>query len=261
MDLKIDSYIQNKTFVFTVTSDGYKYYTWNLYKMLQALQVPWKLCILCLDKESYAFFQRIAVIPCRLYQISGQQILHKDPVLFGSTAFKRMNRMKLKALEEFSQRPDLETILFLDSDIAVFQDPLPEIQRYLESHPLWFQCDEKEEGSFVCSKEDSCPNPCTGVIAMRLTAESRPQLKDIFKIVDPTWKESLTDQDYILKRMQETGIAYATLKRDAFPNGIFIAENRYKQASPYLLHFNYILGKDKKRIMKQKDCWALPEYG
>lgn len=261
MELKIDSYIQMKTLVFTVTSDGYKFYTWNLYKLVQALHVPWKLCILCLDKESYSFFQRIAIIPCRLYLISGPQILHKDPVLFGSTAFKRMNRMKLKALEDLSQRPEIETLIYLDSDLAIFKDPLPAFHTYLDQNPLCFQCDERVEGSFVCSHEETCPNPCTGVIAMRLTSESRPQLKSIYQIVDATWKEALTDQDYILKRLQDTGVPYATLNRDEFPNGAFLSENRFKRGSPYLLHFNYVLGKDKKRIMKQKDCWALPEYG
>ena len=261
MDLKIESYIQNKTFIFTVTSDGYKYYTWNLYKMLQEKKIPWKLCILCLDKESYAFFQRIAILPCKLYQLPGNPIQHKDPVLFGSTAFKRMNRMKLRALEDLSQRPELETLIFLDSDIAIFQDPLPELSRSLEEAPLWFQCDEKVEGSFACSAVDACTNPCTGVIAMRLTAESRPHLKQLFQIVEPSWKDALTDQDYILSRLQSTQMPYKTLPRDTFPNGIFLSENRYKQGSPFLLHFNYVLGKDKKRIMKQKDCWALPEYG
>lgn len=247
--------------MFTVTSDGYKYYTWNLYKMLQELKVPWRLCILCLDKESFDFMNKIAMIPSRLYLMPGQHIHHKDPVLFGSQQFKRMNRMKLKALEDFSQREDIETLFFLDSDIAVFQDPLPAIKTLLEQHPLWFQCDEKQEGSFVCSNEDACTNPCTGIIAMSLTSDTRPLFKEVYKIVDSTWKEAVTDQDYILKRLQATQMPFKTLDRSLFPNGIFLQNNRYKETNPFLLHFNYILGKDKKRFMKQKDCWVLPEYG
>lgn len=261
MDLKITPFLYEKTLVFTVTSDGYKYYTWNLYKMLQALKVPWKLCILCLDKESFEFMNKIAMIPSRLYLMGGQPIHHKDPVLFGSQQFKRMNRMKLKALEEFSQREEIDTLFFLDSDIAVFQDPLPTIKSLLQEAPLWFQCDEKQEGSFVCSSPDTCPNPCTGVIAMSLTPETRHFMKDIYRLVDETWKESLTDQDYILKRLQATTMSYKTLDRPLFPNGVFLQNNKYKESNPFLLHFNYILGKDKKRFMKQKECWTLPEYG
>jgi hypothetical protein len=261
MDLKIQPFIYEQSLVFTVTSDGYKYYTWNLYKLLQALKVPWKLCVLCLDRESFDFMNKIAMIPSRLYLMPGQHIAHKDPVLFGSQQFKHMNRMKLKALEELSQRPELKTVLFLDSDIAPFQDPLLAVRTCLETHPLWFQCDEKQEGSFACSSPDSCPNPCTGVIAMSLTDETRQQFREIYKIVDDVWKESLTDQDYVLKRLQATQLSYKTLDRQQFPNGIFLANNRYKEGNPVLVHFNYILGKDKKRFMKQKECWVLPEYG
>jgi hypothetical protein len=261
MELKLEPFIYDKTLVFTVTSDGYKYYTWNLYKMLEQLKLPWKLCILCLDRESYGFLNKIAMIPSRLFLMPGQQIQHKDPVLFGSQQFKRMNRMKLKALEELSQRPELERLVYLDSDIAVFQDPLPALHACFAKGALWFQCDEKEETTYNCSSSSSCPNPCTGVIAMSLTDETRPLLKDIYKIVDEPWKESLTDQDYVLKRLQTTKTPYQTLDRSLFPNGSFLKDNKYKEGNPLLLHFNYILGKDKKRFMKQKECWVLPEYG
>ncbi len=261
MDVKIDSFIQDKTLVFTVTSDGYKYYTWNLYKILQQIKVPWKLCILCLDKESFEFLNKIAMIPCRPFYYIGHHIHHKDPVLFGSSAFKRLNRMKLKALEEFSQRPELETLLFLDSDIAVFRDPLPYFREQLLSHPLWFQCDEKMDSSFLCSSDQSCTNPCTGVILMALNESSRSLLKNIYKIDDETWRGSVTDQDYIFQRLQATKTPYRTLNRSLVPNGIFLANDKFKEGNPYLVHFNYILGKDKKRFMKQKDCWLLPEYG
>lgn len=261
MDVKIDSFVTNKTLVFTVTSDGYKYYTWNLYKILQQVKVPWKLCILCLDRESFEFLQKIAMIPCRPFYYTGQHIHHKDPVLFGSSAFKRLNRMKLKALEEFSQRTEIETLLFLDSDIAVFRDPLPYFQEQLLNHPLWFQCDEKLDGSFLCSSIQSCTNPCTGVIVMGLNETTRPLFKNVYRIDDETWKGSVTDQDYIFKRLQATNTSYRTLDRNLIPNGIFLANDKFKDGNPYLLHFNYILGKDKKRFMKQKDCWLLPEYG
>lgn len=261
MDVNINSFIKDKTLVFTVTSDGYKYYTWNLWKMLQQIKVPWKLCVLCLDKESFEFMHKIAMIPCRPFYYTGSHINHKDPVLFGSQAFKRLNRMKLKALEDFSQRPEIEHLVFLDSDIAIFRDPLPYFIEQLEQHPLWFQCDEKLEGSFACSNTVQCPNACTGVIIMKLNEQTRSLCKEIYKIYDATWKESLTDQDYIYKRLQETQTPYQTLDRTLIPNGVFIANDKFKEGNPYLLHFNYILGKDKKRFMKQKDCWLLPEYG
>ena len=260
MDVKIEPFVTEKTLVFTVTSDGYKYYTWNLYKMLQTLKVPWKLCILCLDRESKDFFDRIAQIPSRLYLMSGDRILHKEPVRFGTPPFKRMNRMKLKALQELSQRPELETLIFMDSDIAVFKDFVPTLKEQLKEAPLLFQCDEKLEESFACSNTNACTNPCTGVIAMALTEGTRPQLKNLYKVESEPWGTAMTDQDYIANRLLALQLSYTTLHRGDFPNGIFLAKDRYKETNPYLVHFNYIVGKTKQRIMMEKECWTLPEY-
>ena len=257
MPLNVKPFLRDKTLVFTVTSDGYKYLTWNLQKYLDKLKIP--LCILCLDKESNDFLNRIAMIPSRLYGLEGPTVQHKSPAMFGSTAFKRMNRMKLKALQELSQHPDVETLLYLDSDIAVFRNPLPDLRTNLQQCPLWLQCDEKQDNVFVCSRVEQCPNACSGVIAMHLTEETRPQFQKLFE-VEEGWKEAVGDQDYINERMRRFQIAYKTLPRDTFPNGVFLTDNRFKQGDPILLHFNYVIGNDKKRFMKNKDCWLLQDY-
>lgn len=243
------------TVVFTVTSDGYKYFTWNLWKNIQTLGVPWKLTILCLDRESLDFFNRIALVPAKPYFMDGPRGEYKTPSLFGSSHFKRLNRMKLKALEEYSQKQELDTLIYIDSDIALFQDIVPLLQKELDTQPLLFQCDEKVEGRFDCSDASKCPNPCTGVIAMKLS--DREMLKKLFSLESETWKTSLTDQDYIAGRLLSLSIPYGTLDRTTFPNGIFLAGNRYETGTLALLHFNYILGMDKKRMMKNKGCWLL----
>jgi hypothetical protein len=255
MDLRIEPFIQDKTLVFTVTSDGYKDYTWNLWLLLSKLKLPWKLCILCFDKESYNFLQRIAGISCRLFQLSGQHIEHKAPLLFGTPSFKRMNRQKLLVLEYLSQRSDIEKLIFLDSDIAVFRDPVPVLSTLLMEHDLWFQCDEKNE-TFVCSN-DLCSNPCTGIIAMHLTDTSRPFLKRLYTIHPDIWNKAVSDQDYIFEQLRSNDIVYKTLSRDLFPNGTFVTGDRYKANNPILLHFNYITGKDKKRMMKMRGYWLV----
>ena len=257
MPLNLQPFLKEKTLVFTVSSDGYKYLTWNLYKYLQQVNIT--LCILCLDKESLDFFNRIAMIPSRLYGLEGPPVQHKQPAVFGSTGFKRMNRMKLKALQELSQHPDIETLLYLDSDITVFRDPLPYIQEALQTTSLWLQCDEKQDNIFVCSKNEMCPNACSGVIAMRLTNETRVHFQKLYQ-VEEGWKEAVGDQDYINERMRRFQIPYKTLPRDTFPNGVFLTDNRFRQHDPILLHFNYVIGMDKKRFMKNKECWLLQEY-
>jgi hypothetical protein len=70
----------------------------------------------------------------------------------------------------------------------------------------------------------------------------------------------MTDQDYVANRLLHLAMPYTTLPRGEFPNGIFLAKDRYKDSNPYLVHFNYIIGKAKQRFMIEKECWVLPEY-
>ena len=256
MPLNLTQFIKNKTLIFTVTSDGYKYFTWNLYQFFQKVKPSVPLCILCLDRESFDFFNRIAMIPSRPYFMEGPHFEHKNPALFGTTPFKRMNRMKLRALQELCENPEINQLLFLDSDIALFRDPLPELTECLKSAPLWFQCDEAKENDFTCSDTDNCTNACTGVIAMNLTEETRPLFSKLYSI-EEGWREAITDQDYINKRLHSLSIPYKTLPRTEFPNGVFLRDERYKQNNPALLHFNHIVGMDKKRFMKKQDSWLL----
>ena len=256
MDLKLDPFLRDKTLVFTVTTNGYKYFTWNLYQLFQKRGLSIPLCILCLDKESYDFFQRIAFIPTRLYRMEGQNMEQRSPAAFGSSTFKRFNRMKLKALQELSQRSDIQTLIYIDSDIAVFHDFLPSIKCCLSECPLWFQCDEAREDDFTCSSVDTCPNKCTGIIAMDLNDISRPQFHQLYSISD-MWKTAVTDQDYINDRLKTLSIASKTLPRDRFPNGRLLQGDMYKTKEPYLLHFNYLMANQKEQMMKKKNCWLL----
>ncbi len=256
MNLNLDPFLKDKTLIFTVTSDGYKYFTWNLYQFFQTVKPSVPLCIVCLDKESHDFFNRIAFLPSRLFLMEGPKYDHKSPALFGTTPFKRMNRMKLRLLEELSQRPEIERLVFLDSDIALFKDPMPYLEERFQEAPLWFQCDEKKENDFTCSNHDGCTNACTGVIAMKLTEETRPLFQSLYSI-DESWRAAITDQDYINNRLHALQIPYKTLSREKFPNGIFLKDNRFREGDPILCHFNHVVGMEKKRFMKNKDCWLL----
>jgi lipopolysaccharide biosynthesis glycosyltransferase len=165
--------------------------------------------------------------------------------------------MKLKALQELSQRTDIEKLIYIDSDIAVFNNFFPEFYRCLQIHPLWFQCDESREDDFTCSNQDKCTNACTGVIAMLLNDETREMFNTLYAI-DENWKTAVTDQDYINNKLKEQNISYKSLSRELFPNGRLLSNDKYKERNPLLLHFNYISGIQKKGFMVNKNCWFVP---
>ena len=136
----------SKTVVFTVTTNGYKYLTWNLWLHFQRLGVPWKLMILCLDKESHIFFSQIANIPSMILPDIKLQILGDATKVaaHGSGDFNRITKLKLAAFTYLLRNPTTERLFYLDSDIVPFKDPVPFVETTLNlEQPLWFQCDER----------------------------------------------------------------------------------------------------------------------
>jgi hypothetical protein len=256
---------QGKTVVFTVTTNGYKFLTWNLWLSIQKLSIPWTLVVVCLDKESHRFFSTIANIPSILLPDIQLQ-LHGDATKVashGTGDFNRITKLKLAAFAYFLKNPSIDRLLYLDSDIVLFRDPVPYLQTVLtQETPLWFQCDEHNP-DFTCSKSSrGCGNCCTGVIAFWLgSSELRAQHLSMIAYDDSLWKECKdnNDQEYIQKRMQQLSIPYETFPRDLFPNGSFLRNDHWKSlAEPFLLHFNFIVGGNKQRVMKSKGFWFVP---
>ena len=251
--------------VFTVTTNGYKFLTWNLWLHLSSLVLPWKLCIVCLDKESHRFFQQIAGIPSVLLpNISlggtGTQVRISQ---HGSADFNRITRHKLTAFTELIKHPKIEKLIYLDGDIVVFRDLRLSMMNYLSpENPLWFQCDEHNT-AFSCSGSDGhCGNCCTGVIGLDLSIPAtRDRLLNLFRYEDGLWKtcRENNDQEYIQKRVAELTIAYRTLPRAEFPNGLFLRDDTWKTLpQAVLLHFNFLVGDAKPRVLKSKGFWLVP---
>lgn len=256
----------SKTVVFTVTTNGYKYLTWNLWLSIQKLNVPWKLLIVCLDKESHRFFSQVSNIPSIVLpdvqlQIQGDV---SKVASHGTGDFNRITKLKLAAFTYLLKNQAVERLLYLDSDIVLFRDPVPYLETVVNKEaPLWFQCDEHNP-DFTCSKRDEklCGNCCTGVIAFWLSdEEERARWLRLVSFDDSLWKQCKenNDQEYIQKRMLQMEIQYKTFPRDLFPNGSFLRDDRWKTLpEPYLLHFNFIVGGNKQRVIKSKGFWSVP---
>ena len=247
----IQPFLKDGTFVFTLTNNGYKYFTLNLVEHLKKAKVPWKLCIVCADKASYQFFrnQTIPVIQAvTLLPDTGPNI---SP--FGTTNFQRLNRLKLDLLAAFSSFPEICRGIYMDGDIAVYNDFVPDIIERLAEGSIYLQCDEGSREP--CS--GSCTNACTGFIAW-----SHGVPPSLFQVTPhmALWRTQPQDQVFVNARLRDEGVAFQTLPRDLYPNGQFV--RLYLPGSPLkdvakILHYNYIVGMDKQRRMKQNGDWLL----
>lgn len=246
------------TLVWTLTSNGYKFLTLNLVEHLRRAKVPWRLCVICADAASYSFFQREG-IPCRKLLSLVPDTGVTQPSLFGSRTFQVFNRKKLEILADLTALERVRVGVYLDSDIVVYRDFLPDLLSRLAASPtgLLFQCDEQTRVD--CSRTSGCG--CTGFLAWRHGA-APPELFQIRgEEAIALWKRDMADQPFVNGMCALRGVALETLPRDLYPNGMFASQ--FRGATPakekaFLLHYNWIVGESKRLRMKNNEDWLLP---
>ena len=253
--MNVQPFIKQGRIVWTMTTSAYKLYTLNLRKwLIEVAKVPWTLCIICCDQDSYTFCRRESV-PCIFYKDQTIRKGQQGIAVFGSTEFKVWNRIKLDLLRWFAANAlslGIEWSLYLDGDIVVQQDPWPNLIDL--SGNLFFQCD--------CGNVDphdapapNCRNICSGVIATRHVSEMQA---DLYSYTPTLWKKSLEqDQPYIAERLKETRTSFQTLSRRLFGNGHWQQKGAWKEDDWVLLHYNYRSGDTKKLAMRAAKHWLL----
>jgi hypothetical protein len=276
MTLQVMPFVHEGRIVWTMTTNGYKYYTLNLIAWLrEKAKVPWTLCVICCDSESYTFFRREG-IPCISYEIAtnkGQQRI----AAFGTEDFAKWNKKKVELLKWFAENSKglgITRTLYLDGDIVVQKDPWPVLELAFQERPtqqtpsplgegvlglefeatdvdFLFQCD-----CVGAEDHSGCGVICSGVIAQRIGEESYSRLYE-FELEEWLAAER-QDQGYIGRRLKTLGIPYKTLGRQLWGNGEWQKSKKWQTSDWVLLHYNYRVGDTKKAAMRSFGHWLLP---
>ncbi len=249
--MSLDPYLKNGRLCWTLTSNGYKYLTWNfVLHWRKAIKHP--LLVICADRSSYSFLQRegiSCVLAVDLLPDFGTSI-----VPFGTRNFSLLNRLKLYYLAEFARLPEIKECCYLDGDVIVYADFLDAVFSNLDEGAIAFQCDEQKT---TCLGSRQCTNACTGVILFKHGINHR-----VFVINDDQkWLKQPEDQVWVNMRLRELDIEWIVLSREGFPNGARLTITKRDdnlRAMAYLLHYNYRVGDIKKTDMKRYGDWLLP---
>ena len=244
-------YIKDESLVWTMTTNGYKYITFNLYESLKKANISWKLMIICVDRESHSFLQGMGV-PCTYNKPKTGVIVATQPSQFGSETFMTFNRIKLDLMEEIrlSVPPEVKYITYMDGDIIVFKDFIPYLKEEfnLSDAALLFQNDD------LYGVENARANGCTGFFSFKVQPlENSPFLIDNLA----SWRLIREDQIWVNSKLVEYMIPFNYLNRDLFPNGTYLKDGRWKSTEPYLLHYNHLVGNTKITLMKRNKHWHL----
>lgn len=250
--MNYSSYIHDGTLCWTLTSNGYKYLTWNFVKHWRVACPSVPLLIVCADKPSYQFLQGEG-ISCRLVDQGVKDYgIHIIP--FKTAYFAVLNRMKLRLLHMFANDSAVKTCIYLDGDICVYRSFLHDVHERLLVCPLLFQCDENEREN-ECSKP--CKNVCTGLIAWLHGNDN-----GIFILNnEDLWKQTPEDQAWVNTAIKVSQVPYDTLPREFYPNGVRLTHiKRHPELleKAYLSHYNYRIGNSKIADMRKYGDWLLP---
>lgn len=253
--MKQEKYIRNGFLAWTLTSNGYKYLTWNFVLHWKKAVPETPLCIVCADKAAQQFFQRegiSCVLADDMLADFGAQV-----VPFGSRQFATLNRLKLKLLNFFAKQEAIQQCLQLDGDIIVYKNIVEDLRQRLQIAPLWAPCDEQP---VECSAtaEVPCPNFCTGLLAWNHGAD-----QGIFDVYDKdVWQQKPEDQVWVNQAARQKGVSVAVLPRAAQPNGArlnYTKTNPERMEEAICLHQNQRIGTVKQADIKRYGDWLLPQ--
>lgn len=225
----------------TFTTYGYKDFTENLIESAKVNNLQLNLNLYVLDNESNIYFKnKVDKITIIESENNFVDFMDQKNSQFGNLMYKKFECI-FKSLNEY------EFVLYTDSDITIKKD----INRYLLNKivrkDILLQNDKNP-------KKPNQINACAGFMFIRSNKKTlkffNPDNLPIEKIIN----YRTHDQTYINKNLAKFN--YALLPMAHFPNGPYFYQN-YEKLDPAMVHFNYILGKEKIDYMKKYGEWYL----
>ena len=239
--------------VIAICNHGYRDFTWNLSLSCQKQNIP--LTIYTTDGDASRFLLNQGIRSKKL-SVSGKQTTQFSQIF--TPGFSSMCKAKLDMICQRIRESTADYLIYMDGDIAILKNFLPDIKSRLDEIPLLFQCDEKDLSG--CQIKP-CKSACTGFIAINLKSADKQSLLDIFSVEPLLWKQvNGLDQDYVNIRLKTTLIQWNTLPRHLYPNGVYFARNAFNKDEAFIIHFNYTIGLQKRLRMMKSGYWLLPIY-
>jgi len=259
--MSFENYGLNKSLIWiTIINHGYIEYTKNFLISMDLLKINFKLIVYCIDDASYEELKSHNNCICIKADFLKYN-LPSDLKVWMNIDYKRITFAKLDAiLYTLKNTYDLgiENVGYIDTDIVLFSDPTQKILDIMNENKninIFAQCDE---GYFKqCTNPLNCRNMCSGVIVFR----NNKELYNIFNYEDKDVFAHLGDQSYLQSVLNNRKIPFLTMPRNMFPNGSYYCDLKNKEIefeeSNILIHFNYMVGHEKKQSMKLQRLWFI----
>tara|TARA_A100001015_G_scaffold306786_1_gene401609 strand:- start:2250 stop:2948 length:699 start_codon:yes stop_codon:yes gene_type:complete len=225
----------------TFTTFGYKDYTENLIASINKNQIDLDVNVYTLDNKSHEYFSRF-------HNNLTPFVKDSHPKEFMDQKNSDFGELMLKKFEcIFDSLNKYEYVLYLDSDIVIKRNIREYLINMIGRKDILFQNDKNP-------KKPNQINLCAGFMMIKSNKKTlkffNPKNVPIKKIV----KYRTHDQTHINKSSAKFN--YNILPLEYFPNGPYYYKN-HKVLNPFIIHFNYVLGDEKIRLMKEYREWYI----
>ena len=244
----------------TIINKGYTDFTQNFLKSMSVHKCQFTLVVYCLDKESIDALSGYSNAVCfdASEFINGKY--ESEFTRWGMLSYKQIVFTKLDAIRHtiaLCKNYGIQGVGYIDTDIIVLKNPTPIILNAMTNPDvdIFHQCDECENKEQFCTNKDRCPNMCSGVIVFRTATTPIT----IFEYTSTDVGQHMSDQDYLVKRIDTAGLRRLSISRHIFLNGVYPSlDNNDSLILPEeaaLIHFNCMVGYQKKHNMARKGFW------
>jgi hypothetical protein len=242
----------------TIINYGYIDFTRNFLESMKKYNSLFHLTVYCLDQEAIDALQGYTNVTCIDTSNIIKNTISSNFSMWGQLEYKTVCFYKLDAISHALKNFNT-AIGYIDTDIIVLKDPTDTVINYMNIFPdvdLFTQCDENKN-HIECSIQMRCPNFCAGICIFR----NNPVTLDLVDYRKRDITNNVTDQDYMLDLCNANNIKRITISRKIFLNGEYPGVNNGTllnlPSTAELIHYNYIIGKDKINFMKKNSMWFL----
>lgn len=249
---------------FSIINNGYKYFALNFYKRWVQLGIKQKLVFVCTDIACYVDLKKVGAECIFADSNSISTNFH----IWQTEEYKKIVFNKLLLTQNFIENTyhEYPFITYVDVDMWVNFDFNQELEPVLLSNDfdIMFQDGEdyilNVDESCILEKNNNiskirpCNSYCTGF--MVFNSRKKNNIINLLSYDEKDLKDNNGNQIFINKKLKELKINACCLPKTILPN--FSTSFYYKNLERYwMLHYTYLLGKEKIYYMKKNSHWIL----
>lgn len=221
----------------TLTNDGYVELTKNCIESMKRCNLNDFLDVYCIDKGAY---DKLGDYPKKhLLDIP------TDDVESGFQKWREGNWYKVvyqKFRCIYKALCENDYVYYTDGDIIYCSDRfINDMKNRIDDNDLLIQNDKQNDN------DDS--ELCSGIMYIK----SNDKTREFFNPANIDFETFKSDQIYINK--MKTTLTYERLPLKKYPNGLYHREKNPNM--PYIIHYNYLIGEQKKDMMMFHSNWFL----